>query len=124
MGTTTSEKGGARASGTGTRSPFVQIQIRFEIHSSKRAEFRQLADRFRSADAGADTGQHAIWESLDDPCTFLWVQRWAESAALEEWWGSDRARALFGAIRILGSLKELRVLAPKPGHEFLEVIPE
>jgi quinol monooxygenase YgiN len=85
----------------------VGLQMRFHIHEDRLDEFHQLADA-QVAEAGrlAPCAGRAVFASVDDPCSFFWIERWSDLDRLEGYLRSDTFRTLLGGIRVLGHLDE------------------
>jgi len=54
-----------------------------------------------------------LFEKVGDFNRFLWVERWTDSEALEDYLCSDIFRALLGAIDVLGELESRQIIELK-----------
>ena len=104
----------------------VGLEILVSIQSGQRQEFLQTIEMFRSQPAkGMERIGCSIFERVDMPNQFFWVEKWTDQGALDEYTKTDRFRALLGAIQVLGELNNLHIAETKmlndlPGcfHEF------
>jgi len=81
------------------------IEISFRTCPANRRELVQSLEMLRQSVLASDRASEChVAEDLTEPNVFRWCEWWPEdsdTAAIE---GSDRFRALLGAIRLLGSL--------------------
>jgi quinol monooxygenase YgiN len=87
----------------------VGLEILISIQSGQRQEFLQTIDMFRSQQVKntARIGCH-IFEKVDTPNQFLWVEKWKDRKPLDDYMKTGRFKALLGAIQVLGELISLQ----------------
>jgi quinol monooxygenase YgiN len=104
----------------------VGLEILLSIQPQQRHEFLQTVDMFRCQnDKPKARIVCNLFETVGTPNQFLWVEKWTDQGALDEYTKTDRFRALLGAIQVLGELNNLHIAETKmlndlPGcfHEF------
>ena len=87
----------------------IGLEILMHIPSRHRHEFLQAFETFsyKQENGHACSGKcidRSIFESMDTPNRFLWVEKWSDLESLEDYLKTDRFRALLGAIQVLGKL--------------------
>jgi quinol monooxygenase YgiN len=88
----------------------VGLEILVSIQPDKRQEFLQTIELFRSQqDRNKACTGCSIFETVDTPNQFLWVEKWTDRGALDEYMKTDRFRALLGVIQVLGGLNNLHI---------------
>jgi len=92
----------------------VGLEILISIQSGQRHEFLQTIEMFRSQQEKdkACIGCN-IFETVDTPNQFLWLEKWTEHRPLDDYVKTDRFKALLGAIQVLGELNSLHVVELK-----------
>ena len=89
----------------------VGLEILLRIEADKRHEFIQMRNLLARPDQRASQClAHYLFEKVDEPNTYLWVEHWAETGPLEAWLETDRFRTLMGAIETLGELEGLHLI--------------
>ncbi|MGD9139373.1 MAG: antibiotic biosynthesis monooxygenase [Desulfobacterales bacterium] len=88
----------------------VGLEILLSIQPGQRHEFLQTVDMFRCQNhtAKARIGC-SLFETVGTPNQFLWVEKWTDQGALDDYMKTDRFRALLGAIQVLGGLNNLHI---------------
>ena len=96
----------------------VGIEISVEVRPDKRDEFLQAIETLRPL---GEEGKHCdcqeIYEDRGQRNRFLWVERWQDNGLLENRLGSDRFRALLGAVRVLGIVGDMQVVVATVWHD-------
>ncbi|MCK5517202.1 MAG: antibiotic biosynthesis monooxygenase [Desulfobulbaceae bacterium] len=83
----------------------IRFEILVKIHSGKRTEFLQLFDMVKTPGQMIDGRLDLeLFERVNDPNNFLWVEHWKDNQLLSLYYKQDRFRAMIGAINILGQL--------------------
>lgn len=85
------------------------LEILMQIPSKHRHELLQAFEIFsnKQEKGHESTGgciDRSIYECMGTPNRFLWVEKWTDLDALEEYMNTDRFKALLGAIQVLGNL--------------------
>ncbi|TDJ53887.1 MAG: hypothetical protein E2O47_07190 [Gemmatimonadetes bacterium] len=88
------------------------LEIMIQIRPDKHEEFVQAVEELRpGAPVGDDPAEvSGLFHRTGAEDRFLWLERWATLGGLSDRLASDNFRALLGAIRVLGELKEARVV--------------
>jgi quinol monooxygenase YgiN len=97
----------------------VGLLIRAEVAATKRHEFLQgiEAPGLGGSEESGSGGE--IFEAIETPNEFLLIRWWEDRDGLDAYLSSEPFRALMGAIRVLGRLEVLCILAERPpGVEF------
>jgi quinol monooxygenase YgiN len=92
----------------------IGIEILIRVAESKRVEFRQLCLSLSSLARPTGCVVQSAFEEASDSGHFLWMERWADEAALNQHLDSERHHTLLGAIRVLGSMEDMRVVHLDP----------
>jgi quinol monooxygenase YgiN len=83
----------------------IRFEILVKIHSGKRTEFLQLFDMVKTPGQMIDGRLDLeLFERVDAPNNFLWVEHWKDNQLLSLYYKQDRFRGMIGAINILGQL--------------------
>ena len=89
----------------------VGLQIMVTIQSGNRQEFLQAIDMLCSQkETDNDGADYYIFEAVDTPNHFFYLQRWTDRRMLDNYLKTDRFRALLGAIQVLGKLKTIQLV--------------
>ena len=81
------------------------LELRIGIKQERRHEFLQAVKWFcRPELCGNDCLEQHVFERIDAPNSFIWIERWNDANALAAYQASERFRALLGAIEVLGQL--------------------
>ncbi len=89
----------------------VGIEISVEVRPNKRDEFLQAIETLRPlGEEGKHCDSQEIYEDHGQRNRFLWVERWQNNTLLETRLGSDRFRALLGAVKVLGSVGDIQLV--------------
>ena len=89
----------------------VGLEILVSIQSGQRQEFLQTIEMFRSQPAkGMERIGCSIFERVDMPNQFFWVEKWTDQTALNSYMKSGRFKALLGSIQVLGELNSLHLV--------------
>ncbi len=89
------------------------LEIMIQIRPDKQEEFVQAVDELRPGApvVGDDPAEvSGLFHRTGAEDRFLWLERWETLGGLSDRLASDSFRALLGAIRVLGELKEARVV--------------
>ena len=89
------------------------LEILVSIPGKHRQEFMQTFDIFSNKQESDQefTGaciDRSIFECIDTPDRFLWLEEWIDFQSLDHYMKTDRFKALLGAVQVLGELVELR----------------
>jgi quinol monooxygenase YgiN len=85
------------------------LEIRIQIASGKRQEFFQAVEWFLSPDeCGVGCVDKCVFERIDAPNHFVWIERWSSSSDFEEYRSSERFKALLGAVEVLGDMEVMQ----------------
>ena len=95
------------------------LEIRIEIAAEKRQEFFQAVEWFSTSnECGIGCLDKCIFERIDAPNHFIWIERWTDTYAFKEYQSSERFKALLGAVQVLGEMEVMRQIevktVPKP----------
>jgi len=89
----------------------VGIEISVEVRPNKRDEFLQAIETLRPlGEEGKHCDSQEIYEDHEQRNRFLWVERWQNNSLLETRLGSDRFRALLGAVKVLGTVGDMQLV--------------
>jgi quinol monooxygenase YgiN len=89
----------------------IGIEIVSRIDPDKRFEFLQAFDLLaHQEDREASCVLRALFEEVKDPNRFLWVEHWTSVEELEGYLQTQHFRSLVGAICVLGSMVEVRMI--------------
>jgi quinol monooxygenase YgiN len=89
----------------------VGLEILVSIQSGQRQEFLQTIEMFRSQPLkGKERIGCSIFEKVDMPNQFFWVEKWTDQTALNSYMKSGRFKALLGSIQVLGELNSLHLV--------------
>lgn len=81
----------------------VGFEIFVNVPREKRQEFLQTFQLMGEASHRHRTCvRQALFENVDEPNRFLWVEHWQDNQALENYFKSSRFMVLLGAISVLG----------------------
>ena len=98
--------------GLGVRMGTVGFEVLVLINHENRQEFFQSYRMLRKpGQQSPDCESEGLFEDTHKPNRFLWVERWKDAKALEQYMASDNFRMIMGAIDVLGSLQELRPIS-------------
>jgi len=90
----------------------VGIEISVEVRPEKRDEFLQAVETLRPlGEEGKHCESQEIYEDHGQRNRFLWVERWQDNDRLQARLDSDRFHALLGAVKVLGSVEDMQVVA-------------
>jgi quinol monooxygenase YgiN len=83
----------------------VGFEILVKIEPEKRAEFLQAFEMFKQTDQQNDNRiDFELFEQVQGPKTFLWVEHWDNGESLSSYYGSHKFISMMGAIEVLGQL--------------------
>ena len=90
----------------------VGIEISVEVRPEKRDEFLQAVETLSPlGEEGKQCQSQEIYEDHGQRNRFLWVERWQDNEKLQARLDSDRFRALLGAVRVLGTVEDMQLVA-------------
>lgn len=92
-----------------TTRPAHGIEIVVRTSQANRRELLQTLEEFRGR-LGGDPCRCDIFESMTDANLYLWAEWWPDPDQVTQAKASARFRTLLGAIRVLGSLEQIRDL--------------
>ena len=93
----------------------VGLEILISIQPGQRHEFLQTIDMFHSRQVkGNDRIGCTIFEKVETPNEFLWVEKWTDQTPLDDYMKTGRFKALLGAIQVLGKLNSIHISVLKP----------
>ena len=96
----------------------VGIEISVEVRPEKRDEFLQALETLRPlGEEGKHCDSQEIYEDRGQRNRFLWVERWQDNGLLQTRLGSDRFRALLGAVKVLGTVGDMQVVVATVWHD-------
>jgi quinol monooxygenase YgiN len=85
------------------------LEIRIQIASGKRQEFLQAVEWFLAPDeCGVGCVDKCVFERIDTPNYFIWIERWSSPSDFEAYRSSERLKALLGAVEVLGEIKVMQ----------------
>ena len=89
----------------------VWIEIRIEVTPRKRAELLQALEDLAPIRLGPTAClSHEMYEDVDQPNRFLWVERWQDNAHVDRRMTSEPFMTLMGAVRVLAPESHLDVV--------------
>ena len=96
------------AAGDGVAVAAVGLQITVDVKQGNREEFLQAMETLRSRETlPSDQLSSGLFEDRDCPNRFLIIEHWRHPAALDERLRSERFRAMIGALRVLGTIRNI-----------------
>jgi len=93
----------------------VGLGIVVRVEPLKRHEFLQSFGMLMAPERrdGACIKQN-LFEDVDEPNRFLWIENWSSGEALEAYLSTDRFQTIKGAIEVLGTMEDMRISDIKP----------
>lgn len=89
----------------------VGLEILVQVEANKRQEFLQAFEMLSKLEGRQSACLiQTLYEDIGTPNRFLWVEKWSASEPLEDYVGTDRFKTLLGAVQILGSLEDMRLV--------------
>jgi hypothetical protein len=85
------------------------LYLRAQILPEKREEFLN-SFKFMPGSAPSQPQMHTIYQEVQDATSVCWLADWQTREELVSFLQSDAFRALRGAVKVLGSLVEVRVV--------------
>ena len=86
----------------------VGLQITVDVKQGNREEFLQAMETLRSSETlPSDQMPSGVFEDRKRPNRFLVVEHWRHPVQLEERLRSERFRAMIGALRVLGTIRNI-----------------
>ena len=98
----------------------VGFGIVVRVDAVKRHEFLQSFEMLTAPEKrDSECIKQNLFEDVDEPNRFLWVESWSSSEALESYLNTDRFLTIKGAIEVLGTMEDMRIsdIKPMPGFE-------
>ncbi len=98
----------------------VGLGIVVRVEPLKRHEFLQSFEMLTSSERRDSAClKQNLFEDVDEPNRFLWIENWTSSEALESYLNTDRFLTIKGAIEVLGTMEDMRISDIKsfPGFE-------
>jgi quinol monooxygenase YgiN len=88
----------------------VGLGIVVRVEPLKRQEFLQSFEMLTATEQ-RDTAciKQNLFEDVDEPNRFLWIESWSSSEALETYLNTDRFLTIKGAIEVLGTMEDMRI---------------
>jgi quinol monooxygenase YgiN len=97
----------------GRRKPeqsMIGVVIRAGVEPYQRHELMQMFKETSQADQlPRGCLERRVYEEAHAPTNLLLVEQWADKAAMNSYLSSDQFRALIGAVKVLGTLVDVRV---------------
>jgi quinol monooxygenase YgiN len=88
----------------------VGLELLVKIQPEKRFEFLQAFKLMTQNNRKArDCIAQTLFEKLEEPNAFLWMEDWKNIESLESYRKTDQFRSILGAIEVLGSLVKIRM---------------
>jgi quinol monooxygenase YgiN len=89
----------------------VGLEIQILLEKDNRKEFLQAIELLSESQSKIDTCiEQTLFLNSGDDNHFLWLERWADLNALEDYLISDQFRSLQGAIEVLGNLENMHIV--------------
>jgi len=89
----------------------VGLEIMLRLKPEKRHEFLQACELImRSKRKDRVCINQSLFEKVTGSNHFLWLERWADSDLLHDHLMSERFRTLIGAIEVLGTLEDVKLV--------------
>lgn len=86
------------------------VLIRAEVESEQRHELMQMCKSWMGSNPlPAACLERRVYEDAVSPTYLLLVEEWSNEEAMRSYLLSERFRALIGAIKVLGTLRDLRI---------------
>jgi len=86
------------------------ILIRGRVEPEQRHELMQMCKSWLVANQlPAACLERRVYEDAISPTNLLLIEQWSERAAMHSYLSSDRFRALIGAVKVLGTLVDVRI---------------
>ena len=90
----------------------IGLEILIHIPSRHRHEFIQSFEILPYAKKVGHEGtrsciERSIFECIDTPNRYIWMERWTDNKTLETYMQTDRFKAILGAIQILGKIDSI-----------------
>ena len=91
------------------------LEIFIEIDQGKRKEFLQTflwasREDMRSSDCLG----HRLFEDVNQPDYYMWVELWTDAMMLEDHMQTERFHSFLGAIEVLGTLIKIQKVTITP----------
>jgi quinol monooxygenase YgiN len=98
----------------------IGLEIQIDIAPGKRKEFLQTVETLLEERPVADSAcaDRAVFEQHGAPNRFLWHENWEDRAALEAHLATAEFHTLLGALRVLGTTHDLRIVSPESREDF------
>ena len=88
----------------------VAVLIRAEVESDQRRELMQMCKSWIDfSPLPTACLERRVYEDAVSPTYLLLVEEWSNEEAMKSYLVSERFRALLGAIKVLGTLRDLRI---------------
>jgi len=89
----------------------VGLEIMLRLRPDKRHEFLQACELImRSKKKDWACVNQSLFEKVTGSNHLLWLERWADSDLLHDHLMSERFRTLIGAIEVLGTLEDVKLV--------------
>lgn len=88
----------------------VGLGIVVRVEPLKRQEFLQSFEMLTASERRDSAClKQNLFEDVDEPNRFLWIENWSSSEALETYLNTDRFMTIKGAIEVLGTMEDMRI---------------
>ena len=103
----------------------VLLNITVQIEPHKTREFLQsMEELIVSAEKGRQVpGRQLLYRQVGDENRFCLFQEWKTRSELENHLNSDGCHVLFGAMQVLGEIREVRVIEGDPVEYIHRLMP-
>jgi quinol monooxygenase YgiN len=90
------------------------VLIRAEVESEQRRELMQMCKSWvASSQLPAACLERRVYEDAVSPTYLLLVEEWSNEDEMKSYLSSERFRAVIGAVKVLGTLVDLRISTAK-----------
>lgn len=88
----------------------VGLIVLVRTQPDKRQEFLQAVHMFCDSNKNTACVDRTVFEENGNPNRLLLMENWRDSQSLDEYLETEPFKALLGAIDVLGSLEDIRLL--------------
>ena len=98
----------------------IGVVIRAGVEPYQRHELMQMFKETSQADQlPRGCLERRVYEEAHSPTNLLLVEQWSDKAAMNSYLSSDQFRALIGAVKVLGTLVDVRVFEARRIQDLL-----
>jgi quinol monooxygenase YgiN len=98
----------------------IGVVIRAGVEPYQRHELMQMFKETSLADQlPRGCLERRVYEEAYSPTNLLLVEQWSDKAAMNSYLSSDQFRALIGAVKVLGTLVDVRVFEARRIQDLL-----